>query len=117
MVNGDKTNIKFKKVTRADLVGKWQGHTADQTKKILEETLGGVLFIDEAYQLITSHDQNSDNFGAECLTTLNELCRNIHKIWLLFLQDTPRQWRVLFLEFNLVLKDGLSGGLTLGHYI
>lgn len=72
LVENEKKPIKFKKATRSDLVGKWQGHTADQTRKILEEAVGGVLFIDEAYQLITSHDDNGDNFGAECLTTINE---------------------------------------------
>lgn len=72
LIKQEKKPIKFKKVTRADLVGKWQGHTAKATKSILESALGGVLFIDEAYQLITSRSGNNDNFGEECLTTLNE---------------------------------------------
>lgn len=73
LLEAGKSPIKFRKVTRADLIGKWQGHTAQKTLQILNDSLGGVLFIDEAYQLITSHDgNNDDNFGAECLTTLNE---------------------------------------------
>ena len=81
----DKFQPKFIKVTRADLVGKYQGHTAVKTLKVLQQALGGILFVDEAYQLITSHDGNNDNFGAECLTTINEfMSENASKIMIIF---------------------------------
>ena len=37
----------FKVVGRVDLVGGYLGQTAIKTKKVLKESLGGVLFIDE----------------------------------------------------------------------
>lgn len=67
----ENNSYKFKKVTRTDLIGKWQGHTASKTLNVLEESIGGILFIDEAYQLINS-EANSDNFGIECLNVINE---------------------------------------------
>lgn len=42
---------KFKSVGRSDLVGQHIGESEKKTMSILTETLGGVLFIDEAYSL------------------------------------------------------------------
>ena len=41
----------FRKVTRADLIAGYLGQTAIKTKDVIQEALGGVLFIDEAYAL------------------------------------------------------------------
>ena len=64
-----KNNI-FNKVTRNDLIAGYLGQTAIKTKKIIDESLGGVLFIDEAYSL-ASREQN-DSFSKECLDILCE---------------------------------------------
>lgn len=54
-------------VARADLVGKYVGHTAPLTQKAINAALGGVLFIDEAYSLYRGKE---DTFGMECIDTL-----------------------------------------------
>ena len=61
-----KNNV-FKKVTRNDLVAGYLGQTAIKTKKVIEECLGGVLFLDEAYSLGLD-----DAFSKECVDTLCE---------------------------------------------
>jgi len=62
----------FKKVSRNDLIAGFLGQTAIKTKKVIEEALGGVLFIDEAYSLSPNSSSDSDMFAKECIDTLCE---------------------------------------------
>jgi len=58
-------------VSRADLVASYVGHTAQVTRGVLMETLEGVLFIDEAYQLGTPPgDIEKKDFGSEAITEI-----------------------------------------------
>lgn len=60
----------FKKVTRNDLIAGYLGQTAIKTKKVIEECIGGVMFIDEAYSLANS--DREDSYSKECLDILCE---------------------------------------------
>jgi SpoVK/Ycf46/Vps4 family AAA+-type ATPase len=65
----------FKKVTRSDLIGGFLGQTALKTSKVIQDALGGCLFIDEAYSLAsptTSAGSSTDSYSKECLDTLCE---------------------------------------------
>ena len=57
-------------VSRADLVGKYVGHTAVMVKEVFEKARGGVLFIDEAYSLT---NEDGGGFGQEAVETLLKL--------------------------------------------
>lgn len=54
---------------RTNLVGEYIGHTEKRMKEVLEEARGGVLFIDEAYTLV-SHEQESNDYGKEVIHAL-----------------------------------------------
>ena len=61
----------FVEAQRCDLIGKYVGHTAPMTQKMIEKSLGGILFIDEAYSIASYiQDEGSRDFGAECIATL-----------------------------------------------
>ena len=55
---------------RQDLVGPYIGQTAIQVKKKVDEAMGGVLFIDEAYTLTHYKASASNDFGSEAIATL-----------------------------------------------
>ncbi|MCT2907563.1 AAA family ATPase [Schleiferilactobacillus harbinensis] len=55
-------------VTRQDLVGRYLGETESKTSKVLRNAMGGVLFVDEAYQL--SADTSGNDFGKQAIETM-----------------------------------------------
>lgn len=58
---------------RSDLIGQYLGETAIKTTDLLEKAKGGVLLIDEAYQLGSNPNSSSgDSFSRECMNTLNQ---------------------------------------------
>lgn len=58
-----------KEVDRAALVGRWIGESEAKTSQALDEAMGGVLFIDEAYDLYRPGGVGGD-FGAQVIATL-----------------------------------------------
>ena len=61
----------FKVVKRSDLIGEFLGHTAVKTQNVINESLGGVLFIDEAYSL-GNNSKNADAYSKECIDVLTQ---------------------------------------------
>ena len=68
-------NRKVIECGRADVVGKYIGHTACLVKKKFDEADGGILFIDEAYALASDPDDHRD-FGYEAVATIVQEMEN-----------------------------------------
>src|SRR5579875_2725445 len=58
----------------ADLLGEYIGQTAPQTRRVLDRAMGGILFIDEAYDLYRASD--SKDYGQECIDILLQVMEN-----------------------------------------
>ena len=91
----------FVECSRATLVGKYQGHTADNVKKVVQSALGGILFIDEAYSLVQNE---GDSFGLEAVDTLVAEIENHRKSLVVIFAGYSREIEKFF-ENNPGLKS------------
>ena len=65
---------KFINGNRSTLVARYIGHTAPKTRKAVNDAMGGVLLIDEAYALADKGEKKS--FGAEAIDILIQEMEN-----------------------------------------
>ncbi|TQC45044.1 AAA family ATPase [Rhodococcus sp. WS4] len=56
--------------SRKDFIGIHEGKTGEKTEAVIASALGGVLFIDEAYDLIQDRNGNADPYGQEAVTNI-----------------------------------------------
>jgi type VII secretion ATPase EccA len=66
----------FVEASRSTLVGEYLGNTAMKTRAVLDSAMGGVLFIDEAYQLQIGGFTGGDAFGTEAIGELLSAMEN-----------------------------------------
>ena len=97
---------KFKKVTRADLIAGYLGQTALKTKDVIKDSLGGVLFIDEAYAL--GNTEKRDSFAKECIDTLCEALSDNKDNLMVIIAGYEKDLKDCFFSYN----DGLDSRFT-----
>jgi len=93
----------FKKVVRSDLVAGYLGQTAIKTTKVIEEAIGGVLFIDEAYAL--GNSEKRDSFAKECIDTLCEALSNHKDKLIVIIAGYEKELDSCFFSYNQGLKS------------
>jgi len=98
-------------VTREDLVGSHIGETAKLTKAKLEEALGGILFIDEAYSLVGT----GNDFGQEAINTIVPFMENHKDDFILIVAGYTDDMRN-FLNENTGLKSRFTYTLDFEDY-
>ena len=96
----------FKKVSRNDLVAGYLGQTAIKTKDMIKASLGGVLFIDEAYSL--GNSEKRDSFAKECVDTLCEALSEHKHNWMVIIAGYEKELNNCFFSLN----EGLNSRFT-----
>ena len=96
----------FKKVTRSDLIAGYLGQTALKKKDVIKESLGGVLFIDEAYSL--GNPEKRDSFSKECIDTLCESLSDNKENLMVIIAGYEKELKESFFAFN----QGLDSRFT-----
>jgi nicotinamide riboside kinase len=96
----------FKKVSRNDLVAGYLGQTAIKTKDMIKASLGGVLFIDEAYSL--GNSEKRDSFAKECVDTLCEALSEHKHNWMVIIAGYEKELHECFFSLN----EGLNSRFT-----
>lgn len=75
-------------VARMDLVGEYLGQTAPKVAAACARARGGVLFIDEAYSLVSS---DNDPFGKEAVATLLKIMEDERGKFLVIAAGYPKE--------------------------
>jgi len=99
-------------VDRADLVGEYIGETAQKTDKVINQALGGILFIDEAYSL--KKDSGQD-FGQEAIDIILKRMEDYKNKFFVIAAGYPLLMQN-FLESNPGLKSRFTHFFTFEDY-
>lgn len=86
----------FTESTRKDFISGFVGNSDKKTNKKLEESLGGILFIDEAYSLFQGKD---DSYGLEAIDTLVKFMEDNRDKFILIVAGYPDKMKN-FLKSN-----------------
>ncbi|WP_243276897.1 AAA family ATPase [Desulfallas sp. Bu1-1] len=102
----------LQEVERADLVGEYIGHTAQKTREQIKKSLGGILFIDEAYSLARGGEKD---FGKEAIDTIVKGMED-HKDNLIIILAGYRDEMDRFMQTNPGLRSRFPIHITFPDY-
>ena len=104
----------FKKATRAELIAGYLGQTALKTKDVINECIGGVLFIDEAYAL--GNPEKRDSFAKECIDTLCEALSDNKDNLMVIIAGYEKELKECFFSYNQGLESRFTWRFNTDDY-
>ena len=97
---------KLIEVSSKDLVGQYVGQTAPKTMSVIEKSMNGVLFIDEAYSLAV---KGENSYNAEAIATLIQAMENYRdKLVVIFAGYTKEMQDFLNSNSGIVSRIGYT---------
>lgn len=100
-------------VDRSELIGEYIGETAQKTEKVINQALGGILFIDEAYSL--KKENSGQDFGQEAIDIILKRMEDYKGKFFVVAAGYPALMQS-FLESNPGLKSRFTHFFTFEDY-
>lgn len=97
---------------RMGLVGQYVGHTAKKTSEVVDQSLDGVLFIDEAYSLC---GDGENDFGQEAIDTLVKRMEDCRDRLIVIVAGYPEEMQA-FIKSNPGLDSRFSLSVDFANY-
>lgn len=104
IIKGDGKKFPFIIAKRDDLIAGYLGQTAGKTQATINKAKGGILFIDEVYQLGSNSDEKRDIFSKECIDTINQNLTENKLNFICIIAGYPEQVQRCFFDVNEGLK-------------
>ncbi len=102
-------------VDRSSLVGQYVGETAQKTDKLIQDAMGGILFIDEAYTLVKKGGGGQD-FGQEAIDILLKRMEDKKGEFVVIVAGYPKEMNT-FIESNPGLNSRFNHTFTFEDYV
>lgn len=108
---------KFKTVSTTDFIAQYLGQTEHKTKKLLEESIRGVMFMDEAYSISSgSKSGNANSYSKKALDVINAFLSEHKKDFVFIIAGYEEELNKCFFSVNRGLQRRFPWRFRIDQY-